>query len=704
MRFRKPILLFIFAVCLLASSSFALAEDEVKVEIIGAEPVELSEAGPITVVFEISNHSDYELSDISIVLGDFVCKELQEEIIPVGGSGKITVEGIQVLDSQIGLPLVFRINWSCAGEPYFLNREVTIGRAVEPTISMSRTVSDSHARIGQKLTLSYVLKNETKFDMTDIMLIDDQISDNPIRRNDTLRANDSFQIDYTYTMGSTDVVSAPIVTYVVNGKTKSFSAVEPITLSMVNVDVRLEVERGTPSATGVPFTFVAKNMGNQKVSDLVIKDELGNTINSTPFSLDAGASQTLSYTAAPVAGESIRNATFKLTGTDPFGDACSSETSDVFQIYPYVDDSQVQVSVQGQITTEWSAQTGTVAVKLLIQNNSSVTLTNAVLSEASLGALSTYSTLPSGQTVYEAELLIGSPRNLNLSIQVTDPSGTERTAATYLLTVAYPEATEAPIANTEVPAPEPTPTSGIWNNIITRVLIILGSILIIAFAVLLILTILERGHFAGQSSLYLDEDEDLLDDFDEIFDETASQYASNDEFTDEYGEPLTPDYLRRAKLYIPPEQYQQSTADMDHDGAPTFEELIHSAPASETDTFRRPQRSTEFEYCADDELVSREAQSRNATSSHTQAMRVNSRQAFAESDEEFESTDFFASDDYLADAANFRSQNTDVAAKLVDTTVSQSVPKTIVTRQAPRTHRQNKNTIKRVTTSHEEEF
>lgn len=116
-----------------------------------------------------------------------------------------------------------------------------------------RTANTTHARQGDKITLTYVLKNETKFDMSEIMLIDEQISDVPIRRNDTLRANDSFAIDYTYTMGNESVVSAPVVTYMVNGKTKSFASIEPVTLAMVNVDLRIEVEMGTPTATGVPL-------------------------------------------------------------------------------------------------------------------------------------------------------------------------------------------------------------------------------------------------------------------------------------------------------------------------------------------------------------------------------------------------------------------------------------------------------------------
>jgi len=691
LRFRKSFLLLIFAVCLLACGSFAFAEEEVKVEVIGTDPAELTEAGMVTVTFEISNHSDYELSNLSIVLGEFVYQIPQETIIPVAGSAKIPV-AVNVADAQIGLPLVFMVSWNCGGEPYFINKEVIIDRAVEPTITMTRSVSDVHARKGEKLTLTYTLKNESKFDMTEITLIDEQISDKPIRRNDTLRANDSFVIEYTYEMGTGDVVSAPVVTYVVNGKTKTFSAVEPVTLSMVNVQISLDVEQGTPSATGVPFTLTAKNNGNQKVTDLVVKDEQGNLINNSPFSLEPGDSQTLSCTVAPVMGDAVRNVSFSLMGTDDFGDPCSSETTAVFPIYPFVDDSQIQVSIQGLLVSEWTAQTGTVGVKLLIQNNSSVTLTNAVLSETSLGTLQTYATLSNGQTIYEGELMIGSPRNLSFSLHAKDPAGTERLTAEHMLTVAYPETTEEPPVATQVPQ-QVKPSSGIWSNLITRVLIILGAIMVISFAILLILTILERSH--GMHGLSLFEEED--DAFDEMYDEVETTY------TDDYGVPdtvpvdedgvaLTSTYLNHKTLYEPSTQRDKAYHRNEYTRPmPSYDEVIQSTlpvqrkyetrpveVQQRTDSFRRPKDNFDFQESAYSESIWEDKNE-------------------LDRDAGFEDA-FFGTDDVLAnDTVDSYSVTVEHEAydRNFDTVQG---PKNITVHRAPRTQTQRRNTIKRVTT------
>ena len=553
MRFKKWMcLLAVFALTALAAVSSAFAEDEVKVEVISLQPAELTEAGTVSVTFEISNHSDYELSNISIVQGNFVYDIAEDTVIPRFGSAKIPIE-VSIADSQIGMPVTFMVSWVCGGEPFFLNKEITVGRAVEPVISVMRTANTTHARQGDKITLTYVLKNETKFDMSEIMLIDEQISDVPIRRNDTLRANDSFAIDYTYTMGNESVVSAPVVTYMVNGKTKSFASIEPVTLAMVNVDLRIEVEMGTPTATGVPFAVTARNIGNQKVTNIYLKDELGNALNTTPFSLDTGDAQTLSYTVVPSMTESVRNVGFSLTGVDPFGDAYSPVFTQTYPVYPYVDDSQISVSMQGSLTSDWSAQTGSVMVRLLIQNNSSVELKAGTLSEASLGTLANYTVLPNGQTVYEGELIIGSPRNLTFSLKATDPAGTERSVATYAMTVAYPETTEeAPV---QTPAPQDGTGGGIWSNAITRILIILGAVMLLAFAVLMILTLLERSRTGGGFLMRDEEDEDDLDSDFDLLDEEDAETDYDEEQHDDDALSRDAEYLKRAKLYVPKRRF-----------------------------------------------------------------------------------------------------------------------------------------------------
>ena len=133
-----------------------------------------------------------------------------------------------------------------------------------------------------------------------------------------------------------------------------------------------------------------------------------------------------------------------------------------------------------------------------------VELTNAVLSEATLGDLQTYELLPTGDTVYEQQLVIGSPRNLTFSLKATDPAGTERLLTGAMLTVAYPTETAAPEPSA-LPTPEPIGAVGSWNRTLVTVLLIVGGIMLAAFVALIVLAVLEHKKTGG---LLLDDEED----------------------------------------------------------------------------------------------------------------------------------------------------------------------------------------------------
>lgn len=585
----------LLALLSLALAAPALAADEVGV-VVTADPAELSESGPVLLTFEVSNHSDFELHEITIGLDNaiFTIEGMEDCVIPPGGSATFPLL-YEVPDSRIGLELLFQVNWLQYGEPHTLEVPVTIARAIEPVISIRRTVSSAYAKQGDTITLTYELSNDTKFDMTNITVIDEQISDNPIFRNHTLNAGGTLTQSFVYTMGTEDVVSAPIVTYEVNGKTKTFSAIDPVTLSMVNVQIDLRVEMGTPTAAGVPFTITAVNNGNQTVNEIQITDELSNPVHGDPFSLSPGEERTLSYLVVPVATEPVRNVAFRLTGEDALGGKYEPTYETTYEVHPFVDDSQLDVVLLPEILEPWTAQTGAVRVRVTIRNGSAVELTDAVLMESTLGDLATYERLAAGDTIFEESLVIGSPRNLTFSIKGTDPAGTERQLTSAMLTVAYPTVTETPL-------PSPTPTieqsgglvSGL-NATLSTVLIGIGAILLLCFVALVVLAVLEHRKTGGLALEDGDEDEDEDEPVDESIDLA---------FEEEPPEPLRlssargpEDYVRiadeRRRHYTPTRRPLMPTVvpEFDDGIAHNTEETVvlqrHSAQ------FTRPQQTTD---------------------------------------------------------------------------------------------------------------
>ncbi len=502
--------------CMLLFIPHAHAE-EVGIEIT-ATPSELTDAGTVEFTFYIDNHNaDYPMEDVTITYLDATYDVLEGEVIPPDYHAENIVLSLPVSDSQLGSPIVFTLNWTRNGEPMSQEASVTVQRAENPVIEVTRTADADNAKPGEVIVLTYTIKNETKFDMTDITLIDENISDNPILQHDSLRASSSYSINYSYTMGDESVVSAPLVTYTVNEKTKTFSSIEPLTLTMVLIQLDMNVDMGTPTPSGVAFNIDVENTGSQTISDIQILDERSNLINEETFTLEPGETHTLSYTVVPLMTEPLRNVKFKLTGTDPFGDAYTLTPDDVYEVYPFVDESQISVTVAAETVTAWTADSGAITARVIITNHSTVELTSITVLETSIGVVKTFETLPAGETTFDQEIEIGSPRNLTFTVKGYDPTGTNRELASCILPVAY--GTEE--AQEETAETTPSPNSGgnmtLFNDLssaITKILIVLGVLMVISFIVLVVLTAMEQ---ARKPRRYDDDADDDLGGYDAFF-------------------------------------------------------------------------------------------------------------------------------------------------------------------------------------------
>ncbi len=499
-------------ICVFAFLPTAHAE-EARINIT-ANPSELPDAGSVTFTFEIANYNaDYPMTDVAITYNGAVYDVLHGAQIPPSGSARDITLTLNVSQSQLGKPITFLVTWTRNGEPMSQEAQYTVAQAENPVIEVTRVADKTNAKPGEKVTITYTIKNATKFDMTDITLIDENISDMPIFEGYTLRASQTTSYDFSYTMGDESVTSTPLVTYMVNGKTKTFSSLDPLELTMVLIQLDMRVQAGTPTASGVTFTIDVTNTGTQAISKITITDERANLVNDTPFSLEPGESRSLSYVVVPLMSEPLREVRFQLTGTDPFAAAYELAPADVYEVYPFVDASQINVSVRAETVSPWTQESGSVSARIVITNHSTVELTNITVSEATIGVIKNYDILPAGETSFDQEIQLGSPRNLSFTVKGYDPTGANRTLASYVMPVAYGTETA------EQATPTPVQTGGVTfglfssiNNGIAKVLIILGVLMVFSFIILVALTVMERSRMPRGFG-------DGEDDFDELPDE-----------------------------------------------------------------------------------------------------------------------------------------------------------------------------------------
>jgi len=490
--------------------------EEVGIEIT-ATPSELTDGGTVDFTFYIDNHNaDYPMEDVTITYLDTEYDILEGEVIPPDYHAENIVLSLPVSDSQLGSPIVFTLNWTRNGEPMSQEASITVARAENPVIQVTRTADVDYAKPGETIVLTYTIKNDTKFDMTDITLIDENISDDPILQHDSLRASSSYSINYSYTMGDESVISTPLVTYTVNEKTKTFSAIDPLTLTMVLIQLDMDVDMGTPTPSGVTFSIDVENTGSQTISDIQISDERSNLVNDETFTLEPGETHTLSYTVVPLMTEPLRNVQFELTGTDPFSGTYTLTPDDVYEVYPYVDESQISVTVAAETVTAWTADSGTVTARLIITNHSTVELTSINVMETSIGVIATFETLPAGETTFDQEIELGSPRNLSFTVKGYDPTGTNRELASCILPVAYgTEEAEETVEATAAPSSGGNMT--LFNDLssaITKILIVLGVLMVVSFIVLVVLTAMEQSK---KPRRYDDDEDDDQDRYDAFF-------------------------------------------------------------------------------------------------------------------------------------------------------------------------------------------
>ena len=501
-------------VCVFAFMTTAHAE-EARINIT-ANPSELTDSGTVTFTFEIANYNaDYPMTDVAITYNGTVYNVMSGQQIPPSGSARDIALTLNVAQSQLGKPIPFTVTWTRNGEPMSQEASITVAQAENPIITVTRTASKTNVKPGEDVTITYTIKNTTKFDMTDITLIDENISDQPIFQNETLRASRSTSYDFTYKMGDESVTSTPLVTYTVNGKTKTFSSVEPLELTMVLIKLNMKIQAGMPTSGGVTFTIDVSNTGTQTISDITISDERGNLVNAAPFTLAAGESNTLSYVVVPLMTEPLRELTFTLKGTDPFGEAYPDPNtppmvSDIYQIYPYVDESQIKFSMIAETVTPWTADSKKVTARITITNHSSVELSTVQISEASVGVLKEYPLLAAGETTFDQTFDLNSPRNLTFTVYGYDPTGTKRKLAECPLPVAY--GTETPSLAEATAAPI-TGNMTIFNGLsdgIAKILILLGVLMVFAFVILVVLTAMERKRLPRR---FVDDDVELDDYF-----------------------------------------------------------------------------------------------------------------------------------------------------------------------------------------------
>ena len=450
-----------------------------------------AEGGSVQLSISIANDSEYAMENITISNNGTRFFNTSGVVIAPGETTAFS-QSISIPAAMLGQPIGFDIAWTENGEQKYSTASVTVLNSgaglAEAALSVSVKASSSQASRGESITLTYTITNSGITPVSGVSLTDKEIGGRQAMIGDiTVEPGTPYVYIHEFTMGSSTVVSAPVVTYTgADGSTVTVTGSEK-TLGMVNSKISVSVTQGAASEEGQQFTIALTNNGNQRISKIKVTDELGNAVNSDAISLAIGESRTLTYT---VPTTETRNVVFNISGIDATNTNYSDHT-ETYVVRKYIDPSLIGISFSAEVASPLDSA-GSISLNFTVENTGSMDMQNLKLSESEYGLLYMLESVPRGTQTINQKMSVGSPRDLIFKLEIEDPSGNIYTYNAYI---------KADYVGVEA-APTSTPSVTTEEDVLNEVGGSISSALRTVLIVLIILTVI-----AGIALIILDHQE-----------------------------------------------------------------------------------------------------------------------------------------------------------------------------------------------------
>lgn len=458
-------------------------------------PSSMPGAGDVEIVVTVENETDALLENINISYTGYT--SVMGSLDP-GESG--SDEGsISVSEGQLGKDIPISVSWLTEGISGSSSTSVRVEKsqqpqetAGKPSVDFSRTPSAKSASPGDKITLTYTVKNNSKQAINNVNITDPATS-STIASGTTINAGESKKFTAEVTVNK-DLTSTPKITYEYDGDDYN-SQLDALTIAVAKASLTLSATADKSSCAkgeSINFTITLKNGGSANISNIKLVDDAGEVIRQSA-SVNAGKSPTVSHS---ITFDKSRNVVF--TATYQSGGEDTTATSDPIAIKVDGEDApegEGKVSIVSVETDPEEPEIpGNVTFKVTISNDGDVTLTNIALNEANLGQMATLGELAPGKTHEFSKITkVTEPGEFKFTIKASDDNGGEYESGTKSISIEgepVPTETETPSATpeeTEAPAQK---GDGLKTMLIAIVVIIV--LIVIAAIALIVLMVQER--------------------------------------------------------------------------------------------------------------------------------------------------------------------------------------------------------------------
>ena len=493
----------VMLVFLLAVSAFALADgDPIRVSSL-SEPQSVISEQDVSITIKIYNSSQEDMTE-EITLFDPTAHSVikydglkGEQSVTYNGTWHVTED--QIKEGKIKYFIRYYVKTADGLQENKRTIPVTIQtEAAAPQMTATYSVTPSSARKGQKVTVEYTLSNTGNIELRNIAVSNEGISSKKLSAP-SLSVGEKITLQDSFTMGDSELVSKPTVTYQAAGGSKEYTisdmARKTVTLAEDGLEAQLKTDAGENLYPGekINVTLTRKNSGNSGYTGLTATLSDGTVIASN-VDLAAGATFEQKVEWTPTQSTTL---SAEITGTDDSGEAISVTSGEV--TITTQDASQalvLSVSAQAQ-TTEIFSEPAVVRFAVVVSNIGQTDAATLTVKEAGT-TVATIPSLPSGESrtlVFDLQTSIAG--QIQFEVSGKDDAGNEKAYPSNIIQLTYieptpePTATPAPTAVPPTPTPEPTatpvPTFGemIASRVNLTVLYIVAGVLVAVIAVLI---------------------------------------------------------------------------------------------------------------------------------------------------------------------------------------------------------------------------
>ena len=457
-------------VLLLAVSAFAMAEaDPIRVSSL-SEPQSVISEQDVSITIKVYNSSQTDMTE-EITLYDPTGAPVSsynglqgEQSVTYTGTWHVTQD--QIKEGKIKYYIQYSFDSGNGLDKVVRAVPVTIQtEAAAPQLTATYTLSPTSARKGQKVAVEYTLSNTGNIELRNIAISNEGVSSKKLTAP-SLSVGEKVTLQDSFTMGDSELVSKPTVTYQASGESKTYTisdmARKTVTLAQDGLEAALTTDAGDNVYPGekIHLKLSIKNTGNNGYTGLTATLSDG-TVMASDISLAAGANFEQTIEWAPAQSGAV---TVQVDGMSDNGEAVSVASEEL--TITTQDASQalvLDVTAQAQTTTIYS-EPAVVRFAVQVKNIGQTDAATLTVKEAGT-TVATIPSLPSGESrtlVFDLETSIAG--QIQFEVSGKDAAGNDKAYDSNVIQLTYveptpePTATPAPTAVPPTPTPEPTAT------------------------------------------------------------------------------------------------------------------------------------------------------------------------------------------------------------------------------------------------------